>query len=603
MIPYYQTQLSSIKTELEILQKKHGKTSMFRLALIVVGLYVLVKSFEFHLILGVLFAVVYIGGFYFLVKFHEKQDAELKQLKNKRSLFENEIEVLSGKPNKNYENGSKFTDGTHIFSADLDLFGKGSLFHFLNRTKTSKGAEKLSVGLLTIEDSVTSINQKQAAVSELVEKNDWANEFLASLVDIPNQIESDNKQNIEIDQVEQPELKLSGFIWWYSKLIPLVWVGAIVLSYLYFFDQMGYVIGGIFFFNFYLNGLNKKVTEPFLQQFSISSQALYSYSKASDLIANQKFESEAIHNALTDYPNLGTKAENPIASFERIVKRLEIRKNLIASIFMTLFVPFEAYETLKMKKWLEKNPKFFERILSSIGSLEYMTSIARLKFNNPSWAMPVFEDNQEEYLDLKQVGHPLIGLNEAVCNDFELNSTNLLNLITGSNMSGKSTFLRTLGINLILANQGGPVFAQKFVSKIGLIPVCYMRITDSLQQNASTFKAEIERIKLILEALDKKGRYLYLIDEMLRGTNSEDKLSGSMALLKRFVLAKAPSLVATHDLRMTEISDEFPESVKNYYFEYATQGSDLSFDYKLKPGICRSFNASLLLESIGLKLS
>ena len=129
-----------------------------------------------------------------------------------------------------------------------------------------------------------------------------------------------------------------------------------------------------------------------------------------------------------------------------------------------------------------------------------------------------------------------------------------------------------------------------------------MRIKDSIQQNASTFKAEIERIKLVLAAINNNENALFLIDEMLRGTNSEDKLAGSMALLEKIVSSKAYAMVATHDLRMTEISEKYPDSVKNYYFEYATENGELLFDYLIKEGVCKSFNASLLLKSIGLPI-
>lgn len=169
-------------------------------------------------------------------------------------------------------------------------------------------------------------------------------------------------------------------------------------------------------------------------------------------------------------------------------------------------------------------------------------------------------------------------------------------------MSGKSTFLRTVGLNIILAYAGCPVFAKKMNISFGIKLICYMRIKDSIQQNASTFKAEIERIKLVLAAINNNENALFLIDEMLRGTNSEDKLAGSMALLEKIVNSKAYAMVATHDLRMTEISEQYPAEVKNYYFEYATENGELLFDYFIKEGVCKSFNASLLLKSIGLPI-
>jgi DNA mismatch repair ATPase MutS len=197
----------------------------------------------------------------------------------------------------------------------------------------------------------------------------------------------------------------------------------------------------------------------------------------------------------------------------------------------------------------------------------------------------------------------LIKVHQTICNDFELTKHNQVNLITGSNMSGKSTFLRTIGMNLILANMGAPVFAEKLDLRLGMEPICYMRITDSIYENASTFKAEIERIKLVLQALKNDKLHIFLIDEMLRGTNSEDKLKGSMALFEKLVNENAIALLATHDLRLSEISAKYTDKVKNFYFEYSTAHGELIFDYLIKEGVCKSFNASLLLEAIGLKMN
>jgi DNA mismatch repair ATPase MutS len=200
----------------------------------------------------------------------------------------------------------------------------------------------------------------------------------------------------------------------------------------------------------------------------------------------------------------------------------------------------------------------------------------------------------------KSVGHPL--MKNAVCNDFELKETNRLTLITGSNMSGKSTFLRTTGCNILLAYAGAPVFAKQFELTDQIQLFAYMRIKDSLQENASTFKAEIDRIRLLLDAMKNEPKALILVDEMLRGTNSEDKLKGSIAFLEEVIAANAFAMVATHDLRTTEMTTKYPNSVNNFYFEYDSKDGELSFDYQLKEGVCKSFNASELLRSVGLKV-
>ena len=234
--------------------------------------------------------------------------------------------------------------------------------------------------------------------------------------------------------------------------------------------------------------------------------------------------------------------------------------------------------------------------------MEFYTSVGTWRFNHPKWTFPTFETSGPLYFDAKDLGHPLIAGENVVTNCFSLTDTNRLSIITGSNMSGKSTFLRTIGLNIILGYIGAPVFASSCRIQTGVRLISYMRIKDSLLQNTSTFKAEIDRIRLIIEAIEQQGKVILFIDEMLRGTNSEDKLAGSLAMLDRILQSKAYGLIATHDLRMAEINEENRHQTKNYYFEFSTNGGDLAFDYRLREGVCKSFNASLLLQSIGLFL-
>jgi DNA mismatch repair ATPase MutS len=166
-------------------------------------------------------------------------------------------------------------------------------------------------------------------------------------------------------------------------------------------------------------------------------------------------------------------------------------------------------------------------------------------------------------------------------------------------MSGKSTFLRTLGINMILSYSGTKVAADKFMTSLVQV-VTYMRIKDVLEENVSTFKAELNRVKMMLDLLRSHTRCLFLIDEMLRGTNSKDKLEGSIAITKEILEYEGYAIIATHDLKLAEYGDGFPNEVNNFYFDISFEGKDLKFDYKIKEGICTSFNASFLLNQLGL---
>jgi MutS domain V len=601
MIQFYKTQLQSLLENREALQKAYNKTSTYRLVFLIIGLLCLIKAFSFNPYLGALALVVFLGGFYYLVKYHEKTEEDLHQNDNQQTLITNEIEVLNNEPNGIYSDGSDFSNPHHVFSADLDLFGPNSLFQLLNRAKTRWGVELLAKNMLEIESEADILQKKQEATTELKEKTTWRLKFLASLVSISNSLADSSHQISQI--TVPPKLALGSFLKYYGKIVPLVWIALFVGFYLIKFEGIGFGIGGLVLFHFYLNGLNKKITEPYLEQISVTGRALQSFSKAAELIANEEFSSKILKEALKDFPRADLKSKNPIEDFSLIVKRLEMRKNMIASLFLISARPFEPIETLKMSDWLKKNPDFFKEIFKGIAVLEYYASLGTISFNNPKWCLPNFHQENDRFISAKQIGHPLIKVHQTISNDFELNNHNRVNLITGSNMSGKSTLLRTIGMNIILANMGAPVFAQRLDLRLGMEPICYMRITDSIYENASTFKAEIERIKLVLQALKNSKLHIFLIDEMLRGTNSEDKLKGSMALFEKLVNENSIALLATHDLRLSEISAKHTDKVKNFYFEYSTTNGELIFDYLIKEGVCKSFNASLLLEAIGLKMS
>src|SRR6202012_2420785 len=199
----------------------------------------------------------------------------------------------------------------------------------------------------------------------------------------------------------------------------------------------------------------------------------------------------------------------------------------------------------------------------------------------------------------KQIAHPLININSRVANDYELSDTFKIDIITGSNMAGKSTFLRTIGINTVLALCGAPVCADSMeVSVITLIS--YMRIKDSLNESTSTFKAELDRLQMLLAAVEKDPKVFFLIDEMLRGTNSVDKYLGSKAVIEQLISKKAVGMVATHDLQIAQLEQQYPDYVRNFYFDIQVVNGEMLFDYKIKHGECKTFNASLLLKQIGI---
>ena len=594
----YQDKITTLLAETAQLKKQSNQISMFRLFLIIGLLVVIYQLFKVHAVLGSFSIVAGILAFYYLVKKHEKVDAQIDLKETTIAVISNEINCLTGSPNI-YYNGQEYGQATHAFSDDLDIFGEGSLFHLLNRAKSKSGNDYLAHQFLG-ENDVFSVIDKQNAGKEIASKTDWRLSFFAAMFKISNEERGVSEM---LNQIEYPpKLKFEAFIGIYSKLLPFLWLGVLTTTYFVSLSFAGYCVAGLAMLNYYLTSTNKKHTEEYFNTVSGAGRLMEKFGVATGLIAHENWEAEILKTAHQKLPISKLNTKNPIDDFVVILKKLDMRRNLLASIFLNLASPFEPIQLIKLRRWLHQNPNFFVKVFDTIGIFECYSSLATLHFNKPEWCFPEINTQEKFSLQGTKLGHPLINTENRVSNDFVFDENNRLTLITGSNMSGKSTFLRTIGLNIVLAYAGSPVCAKKMNLSLGIKLICYMRIKDSIQQNASTFKAEIERIKLVLAAINRHENALFLIDEMLRGTNSEDKLAGSMALLEKIITSNAFAMVATHDLRMTEISEEYPKNIKNYYFEYATENGELLFDYLIKEGVCKSFNASLLLKSIGLPM-
>ena len=250
---------------------------------------------------------------------------------------------------------------------------------------------------------------------------------------------------------------------------------------------------------------------------------------------------------------------------------------------------------------MEKTNKFLvSNWFYTIAELEVAGSFATLSFNNTDWCFPEIAD-EHFTLSGKAIGHPLILKQQSVTNSFSINGTARIDLITGSNMAGKSTFLRSLGVNIILAYAGSCVCAETFTVSVAEL-MSSMRIEDNLAENTSTFYAELKKIKSIIDAVNENRKTFILLDEILRGTNSLDRHTGSKALIQQLIKKHAVAVIATHDIELSKLENDFPSSIKNYHFDVQVNNEELFFDYKLKEGICRSMNASVLMKQIGIEM-
>jgi ABC-type multidrug transport system fused ATPase/permease subunit len=588
---YYTRRIDEIKETIQVLRKKFSTVSNFRLAAIAAGAVLFYFLLKTSLVITIVVWIVVLLGFYRLVKYHEKLDLELSLAKTALEVIRNEVDLLKNGTSV-YSGGERYSNEKHAYSTDLDIFGEFSLYKMINRARTDKGQQILAACFLK-QWKKAEIEERQQAIRELQEKQAWFQLFQASLFEV-----EETKTGILQGLQVPPKIRFEGLIHLY-RFIRWIILPCIAASFYFGSTTTGLItLFGITAFHFWLAGQNRKETEPYFKELKGHSRDLAKYEAAVAAILEENWESELLIKQARKLKEEAGNGENPIREFQVISNRIDMKNNQFAAFFLYILSPFDLVELIRLKKWIREHPSFFSVVFNGIGNFEALGSLGTFAFNHNQWHFPQIKQSDRPFLEGKKLGHPLIS--GSVSNDFSLSADNRLTLITGSNMSGKSTFLRTIGCNILLAYAGAPCFAEKLILSEGIELFTYMRIRDSLQENASTFKAEIERIRLLLHAMEEKPLSLLLVDEMLRGTNSEDKLKGSLAFLKRVAEESAYALVATHDLRTTDLAATYPQVIKTYFFEYNSKNGELTFDYHLKPGVCTSFNASELLRRVGL---
>lgn len=317
-------------------------------------------------------------------------------------------------------------------------------------------------------------------------------------------------------------------------------------------------------------------------------------------IEGASFTSPLMTGLKNNFKTEAYKASATIKKLKTILERFDYRLNPVVYVPLNTFLLWDLQQIMTLEKWKTGNNRHISAWFNALSNMEALITIATLSFNHPPWCYPSIRDEKDVFM-AEDLGHPLIPAKKRVTNSFSTTGEKQLHLITGSNMAGKSTFLRSIGVNIVLAMMGAPTCSSQLkVSAVKVISS--MRVNDNLEENTSTFYAELKKLKEIIDAVNNKEKVFLLLDEILRGTNSADLHTGSLALIKQLIHQNAAGLIATHDLELTKLSAEFPGHLHNYHFDAQVKNEELYFDYKLKRGICSSMNASLLMKKIGIDL-
>lgn len=577
------------------LQELELKVKTFKSKAIIIG-WMRILFFLFFGVsiwMGIQFNVYFfiVGGVSFatflgLLKYHLRLEFERDFVQHQIEIIHNELLAFQGDPGF-WNNGQRF----HVpssYSNDLDIFGDYSLFHFINRTSTDSGARNLALQLIQPEINSYVIIERQKAIEEMKDNFSFRIQWQAygKLLENGADVKSIFKNKLSFS------LEFIHFKWLKPILIllPILAVGTTVF----------YMISGYFQPMMYAILLNLAVVASFLKKTLFRQRAVDGLKKIMEAYVRQieLFEKQDWKTELNKFnQNALEESHQALRELTNIGEWFDRRMNVVVGTLFNAFVLYDFYCTLRLERWIEKYQSKYHLWFDTLGEIEARQSLATFSFNHPDFNLPVLSDKNE--IKAIEIGHPLIEASKNIKNSFEIAHPEKLVLITGSNMSGKSTFLRTIGTSLVLAQVGLPVNADKFTFKPMLICTS-LKQTDNLHENVSLFHAELLRLQSIREQLDQKVLTLVLIDEMLRGTNSEDKLYGSKQLMEELTEENIFGLIASHDLELGKLEQKYVGIIRNACFESVIENNELSFDYKLKKGVATNKNASFLMKRMGV---
>ncbi|MCB9222900.1 MAG: DNA mismatch repair protein MutS [Crocinitomicaceae bacterium] len=581
---YFQDRLHKNEVELKRISKLSLLLSMMRLAVFLV-VAAIVYFFWGNAMVMASSIVVGIALFLLLVSRYTDAKAQKAYHAALKKLNEDELKALEGNFSM-FQNGKEFLFDAHHFNQDIDLFGDGSFFQRINRTGTQKGKEKLAQ-LLNAND-VEHIEEKQRAVKELAEMADWRQNYqvTASLMTA----ESESRR--VVNWLKNYEAIIPNTF----KYIPLLFsLGSLAVLVLYGIGKIpGIGVGFWMIIGLNVTGIYLKKINKLSRNASDAKEILSQYGKLIAEIEQQKFEAQSLNELKKGLETEGKTASDVLKQLSKEIGNLDQRNNMLIAIFLNGFLLWDLRYTYRIEKWITAFDEAIEKWFEVVEHFDAQNSLGNMAFTHAQYIYPVISPEKDEVLIAERLGHPLLKSEKRVDNDIHVADGNFF-IITGANMAGKSTFLRTVALNLVMANCGLPVCAKRYEYRpIKLISS--MRTSDSLQNDESYFFSELKRLKFIVDELEK-DTYFIILDEILKGTNSKDKAEGSQKFVERLVASGSTGLIATHDLSLCTLADQYPK-VENHYFDAEIINDELHFDYTFKVGICKNMNASFLLKKM-----
>ncbi|ETN93910.1 MutS-related protein [Zhouia amylolytica] len=581
---FYTQEIENYQSALKATNKKLLFFSMLRLTvflLAVVGIYFFSGNWTLITVIAIICTTVFLG----LVSHYSNLQYEKKKTQKLIEINQNELRFLK-RDYHEFDTGEEFSDANHFYSYDIDLFGKGSFFQYLNRTATPEGKKELAEILL--HNDPVDIEKKQRVIKDLASKPKWRQVYSA----IANLIESDLSTKTIVNWIKGYQ----SFTPKYAKPISIgfsiISLGVITTAILNIIPESFAIYW--FFIGLTITGRYFKKTNLLSDRSGKAKEVLQQYHQLLNLIEEASFSAEILKAKQVIINSKREKASGILKKLSKAIDSLDQRNNMLFGVLANGFLLWDLRHAKTIEEWIHTYKEDVDHWFEIIAYIDAQNSLATFAYNHSGYHYPTICDKKG--IEAKGLGHPLLNPENRVDNNFNIQNKEFF-IVTGANMAGKSTFLRTVSLSIVMANCGLPVCASSFdYSPMKLITS--MRTSDSLADGASYFFSELQRLKFIVEAI-KTSRYFIILDEILKGTNSTDKAMGSRKLVERLVKSNATGIIATHDLSLCKVAQEL-DAVKNYYFDAIIANDELSFSYELKEGICQNMNASFLLKHMDI---
>lgn len=512
---------------------------------------------------------------------------DCKLEKEKQELFivinNQELNLLKGDWSS-FSSGYEYKSANHPFANDMDLFGTKSVFQYINRTVLPLGSTRLAE---TLGFGAKNKTLNQQMILELSEQIEWVQRFIVE----SKVFLKDDKRQQSLVTLGELDFGKTGFLF-LRWLLPLVSIGSIVLYNFDFITSPQIVLIGIVVLT--IIGVKIKVTNKLMHLVSNRSEkinALINQLKQFNLLELKSEEGKKYKEALFGSSGI----YEGLSELIEIKKRSEFRMNVLVGVLLNYLFAWDFHLLVKAVEWYKKYADKLEDWEEKLAEIEVWTSGAIYNFNTDNTC--IASNNEKNEFEIIALRHPFVVKEKQIPNDFILKEDESFLITTGPNMAGKSTFLRSVGLAIISANAGFPILADSCaIPEVNLYSS--MRTSDDLTVESSYFHAELTRLRFIMDAIEEKGNVFVILDEILKGTNSKDKEIGSAGFLEKLNRVGAKGIIATHDLSLTELAKD--KKFKNVYFDSTIENEELSFDYKIRDGVCKNMNASFLLKKMKL---